>query len=341
MRQNFKGDKLNEFLEKDIPPIEWYIENIIIKAGLTYCYGAPGSFKTNFMLYAMLNASQGKNVFNFEVKEKLNILWIDEENRDRGMHDKLSKITKGIKYNGNESGEFILLYHNNFDILNSGDIMLLDEYIKDYKINIVVIDSIAKVFSEDEIDKKKVKKIFSNLKPLMIKYGVSFILLHHSRKLQHGYGKSLHEISGSHEFAAQCDDLLNLEYVFTKDDKKTFCLSSQKPRYTIGIPAVNFEVHGDGEMFIEYKGLAKDNIQKRRDERKDSIKQAVLQWLLDNPEKEYQLSKIMSKLKNHCKCGDTQIRQAIYQDDDSLDAEGVIKYDFGKFKFLEGEKEWI
>lgn len=335
VKECFIGCELVEFMKKDMPPLEWHIENIIIKSGLTYIYGAPGSFKTNFMLYAMLRATEGKDVFNFSVKKKLNVLWIDEENRNRGMYYKLKQISNGMNYDSTNAGKFIIFYHNNFNILNPRDLEILNTYIKKLDIDIVVIDSIAKVFSEDEIDKKKVKLIFASIKPFLINSKVSFALLHHSRKRQHGQQSSQNEISGSHEFSAQCDDLIYLEEVNVKNNVKRFKLSSQKPRYTIGFQSINFDVCGDDNTLdIVYSGLVSDNIDKAAEEKENKIKAKILDWIVENPQQDYRLTTYMEDLKKYCKCGDTHIRQAIYKSTNSLVRHNMLSYDKGVFSMV-------
>ena len=327
---DFRVIDLKDFLKADTPPREYLVDKIIPKKGLVYVYGPPASFKTNFLLYMTLNCAKGNNVFGYEVKKPLKVFWIDEENREIGMHDKLKKITKGMGFDENsiEYGKYGLSYSGNFIILEPECLSKLEGFIKKYEFNIVVIDSIAKVFPLNERDESDVKKIFAKLTPLMSKYDVSFILIHHTRKLSQGQkSRNMEDISGSREFSAMADSMLYLQSV----GNNKFMLKQTKNRYDKNVEAINFSVAGDDEsLTIKYEGLARDNIKKTA----ELVKSKILDLLISNPQPEYKTTTLIKAMKEQG-WKETSIRAGLKL----LVDDGILSNKiYGKHKFLEAGK---
>lgn len=322
--RSFKGMYLKEFLNADIPPIEYLVDKIIPKASLIYVYGPPASFKTNWLIFCSLKLIKGNNIFNFNVKKPKKVLWIDEENREIGMHDKLKKITKGMNFDiNNTNSECAIFYSNNFNILNIADIKSLEHYIKEGQFDLVVIDSIAKVFPLSERDERDVRQIYSMLKPLMDNYNTSFVIIHHTRKLYQGQkSRNMEDISGSREFAAMADSMLYLQAV----GNNKFMLKQTKNRYDKNIKSINFTVEsGEKSLIIKFKGLAKENIEKVA----DKIKYKITDWLIKHPKASYKTITIIKAMKKEG-WKDDSIRKAIKMliDDKILVSSGYSEYRF-------------
>lgn len=278
-----------DLLEKDIQPIEYFVDEIIPKSALVYVYGPPGSFKTNFLLYLSLRGSQGDNIFEFDVKEPFKTVWIDEENRDIGMKDKLRKLSTALMIKPEQLTDNVFMISNNFNILF--DRGLLEEVIKKFKPDIVVVDSIAKVFPLNEREEKDVKKIFSALNPLMSKYHVTFILIHHCRKLFNNQtSRGMEDISGSREFSAMADSMVYLEDM----GGNKFMLKQTKNRYSSKCSSLNFEVFGNkDELSLLYLGKVVDKYNKKMQEYKEEIRK----WINSQNCKEFKRGTIMGSMK--------------------------------------------
>jgi len=123
--------------------------------------------------------------------------------------------------------------------------------------DLIVIDSIAKVFPYDEKDKSQVAKIHTFLKPLMTKNRVAFAIIHHSRKLSQGqYRRGLEDIRGSAEFEAQADSMVLLEEMKTPS---TFMIQHMKARYSKRTGPITFRLsEGGGILTFEYGGDYRD-----------------------------------------------------------------------------------
>ena len=121
-------------LETDIPPIEYLVGEIIPRGGLVFVVGPPASFKTNFLLYVSILGAEGKNIFDFEVKQPFRTLWIDEENREIGMKDKINKIRNGIEVESFDNSDYnYLTISQNFQLMNPQNIAQLKERITKFR----------------------------------------------------------------------------------------------------------------------------------------------------------------------------------------------------------------
>jgi len=311
-----------ELLKANIPKIEYLVEDIIPRAGLVYCFGSPGSFKTNFLLYTAISGSEGKDVFNFKIQKKFRTLWLDEENREIGMKDKLCKIFNGMEVKEESLENIQISICANFNILGKKSLEKLDEWITKYKPDMVVIDSIAKVFPLSERDEGDVRKIYTFLSPFIKKYGVTFILIHHARKrnfLQ--VSKDMEDISGSREFGAMADSILLLDEV----NEGKYLLKQVKNRYSSKVYAENFEVTGNDEKIeISYMGKVKDAYLIRVLE----VKSAISKWIGEKKITKFKRKEAVDVMKT-CGYKESNIDKALKL----LKSSGELTGEYGEYVY--------
>ena len=286
----FEGITFKELYNKDLPPVEFLVEHLIKKGGLTYVYGPPASFKTNFLLYTVLKGYNGEKISDFEVKNPFKTLWIDEENGPVGMKDKLVKIGKGAGVDIDKIDKNVFFIFNEFKILSPTWILQLNEAVVRHKPDMIVIDSIAKVFDGDERNERDVALIFNAIKPILAK-NISVVFIHHSRKLdKKTYGVGLEDLSGSREFGAMNDTAVYLQRIYNSNK---YMLRLTKHRYGIDIDDVNFEVTSDDEkitlsnftVYVPTKTV-------------DKIKDDIHSWMLFDPKPEWTTEEIKNKMSN-------------------------------------------
>lgn len=286
--ESIPADKL---VKMQLPSVEYLVEGIIPKNGLVYCFGPPGSFKTNFLLYLSMCGAVGQNCLDFEIKNKFKTLWLDEENRKIGMKDKILKISNGLNIENGDLKNINILISEGFNILNKIALDNLAYYIEEHKPKMIVIDSIAKVFPLSERNESDVRKIYTFLKPFITKYEVTFIIIHHARKkniLQ--FSRDMEDISGSREFAAMADSIILLD---EKSNSK-YMLKQVKNRYSSKVYAENFEVTGNDEMMkIIYTGKTKDTYLARALE----VKYALEKWIKEDKIKEFKRKDAVDAMK--------------------------------------------
>jgi RecA-family ATPase len=313
--------RMDDLLKKDIPKIEYWVEEIIPKNALVYCYGPAGSFKTNFLIYTSISSAMEKNIFDFKT-EKFRTLWIDGENRAIGMKDKSQKIAKGLDAKDIHMKNIEIITEEDFNILNSDYINKLKENIKEFNAQVVVIDSIAKFFPGNERDEKQVRMIYTMLAPVITECKVTIILIHHARK--HDFtkgGRGMEDISGSREFTAMADSMILLEN--PKGNK--FLLKQTKSRYSLPTKTENFEVIGNKEndtLNVIYLGKASDQCSSKA----DLCEFEILNWIKTENIEEFERKQVLELMKEEGHSG-SAVAGAIK----NLKKIGTIK-GYGKFK---------
>ena len=130
------------------------------------------------------------------------------------------------------------------------------------------------------------------LSPLISKYGVTFVLIHHCRKLANGQtNRDMEDISGSREFGAMADSMLYLQSI----GEGKFLMKQTKNRYDKPIDAINFEVEGDDDTLkVSYLETVKEHFQKIA----VKISDELIAWICSNPQKVYTTSELVEAMKS-------------------------------------------
>jgi len=292
-------------LAKNIPPIEFLVDLIIPKSGITFVCGPPGTFKTNLLLYTSIQGNIGKRVLDFDVKEPFTTLWIDEENRDIGMKDKLVKITNGLNLSQTDFlKNNILMISQNFKLIDDKYNKILIEILERYHPNMIVIDSLTKVFPLSQRDEDDIKKIYDQLKLIIDKYKVSFVFIHHTRKGDGKHTIGLDDIAGSRELAAMADSAILVEHKF----KNTYSVRQVKSRHGIMCDGINFKVHGDDDsMVIDYSGTINEGYTQV----KHTIAAHITEWIMTNDIKSFSRKEVHKVMIDNFKHKKSSIDQAI------------------------------
>jgi len=274
----FKLVSAKDLYNKIIPPILMLIDSILAEESLVILAGMPGSFKTGIALLLAICGAGYSEFLSFKVNKKFNTLFIDEENGMRRTKFKLKRLCDGLKIVPPEGIFFSSMAGFKLERVWIED---LKNQIKQYSINVVVIDNIARCMVGSERDEKDVSKIHDLLKPLAEELGVTILYLHHLRKtdFKNHHPKTLEDISGSRDFGAQCDDAYIVDFFSRKGNTKTFKLMQVKAKDSIEMPGINFTVTGDPKiendpLIVNFSGLIEENVEERK--REDQLK--IMEW---------------------------------------------------------------
>ena len=286
--------------DTELPPVTYLIDNLIPEQSLIYLAGPSASFKTGFMINLSLLGACRDEVLGFKVNKPLRVLFIDEENGIRRTKHKFKRILDATDIDIHEElkdDQIIFSTISQFKIqqLHIDGLKLL---IEKHKPNLIVIDNIARCFVGSERDEQQVSQIHRLLKPIQEEYGISFVIIHHTRKADtKGKGrKTLDDISGSRDFGAQCDEAFLLEKFRNVDDRTTtFKLIQLKSKDNAEMEGINFDVIGrdDSPLRIEFSGTIRENaneakfkIQRKiielfQEEGKDTLTTKVIQGAME------------------------------------------------------------
>jgi len=272
---------IRELIESDIPPIEYLIDDFLMKGGLTYVVGPSASFKTGILLEAVLCGAAKKKFLDTPIKKPFKTLWIDEENRAVNLKNRVTQLIAGnpdLKIDDLDNKVFFSITKG-FQFV-SAHINILTELIHDFEPDLVVIDSIARCLPGSERDEKDVNKILQYIKPLMNKRNVSFAIIHHTRK---DSAEHLDDVAGSRDFGAMADDVFLVKQVKKTKDYKRFRLKSVKARNSIGNKDINFKVSGKDKLNVDYVGTTSESVHKDKQKFID-CKDEIKTWIEAQPD---------------------------------------------------------
>lgn len=251
---------LSSLLINGVPSIEWMIESIIRKGGITVFGGAAGSMKSWFAMYISVCLSQEVKILNqFDVK-KSNILYIDEENGDIVMLNRFMSLIKGMKIEPSALNNIHLSVFNNFKLDNEEVIGKLEYIIKNHQPDLIIFDSMVRCMEGEEDKSKDVRLIFDHLKEIFNKHGTSFVLLHHTAK----HMKGLNALRGSGDFAGMADIVM----MFDRLQDGSIKVSFEKNRHidTQKLQNFNFRpIHNEktNSFNFEFLGYNTESVTKR------------------------------------------------------------------------------
>ena len=175
------------FAFEERPPIEYLVENIVVKGGVYVFFGNPGAKKTSALLSLISSISSETPWCGMKTK-KTKILWLDEELGEDFFSRKLAAALRGCFSDETAPIEFISLAGWQLDTDRDAEILRMQ--IEESKAGLVVIDVLANVMSGDENSVKDVRPVFLNIKRIAKKTGAAFIIIHHSNKVGNYRGSS-------------------------------------------------------------------------------------------------------------------------------------------------------
>jgi len=171
---------------KNIVKIEDYIvENFLYPGTLTMMHSPPANFKSIIAFWMSFCITNSKKFLN--LKTKFNpVLYIDAENSQKVIKERMEKMYQGLLL---QEEEFDLFVTNNFHIMSGkrkiheGNLLEIEKVIEQKEIKVLIIDTLHRIADYDENKSDDINKLYVEFfKPLMIKYNLAIVFLHHSKK---------------------------------------------------------------------------------------------------------------------------------------------------------------
>lgn len=199
-----------ELFEKDLPPIEWLIPNIIPRRGFVLFGGRGSTYKTWLALVFAICSASGNEFLQEFTLEKKKVIYIDEENNEILLKERLLLIAKGLKIQADDLKDLHFSIFNEIKLDTSGGYIALHNIIKKTSPDIIIVDSMVRVMEGVEDKAEDVRKVFANLKKIFKEFrDICFIILHHTNK---GNSKNgMERLRGSSDFGNSADLVLMFE----------------------------------------------------------------------------------------------------------------------------------
>jgi len=174
---------LQSLIDEGVPVIEWIVEDIIPKQGVTIFGGTAGSYKTFIAMSLSLSCATGTKFLNKYDTNKCNVLYIDEENGRISLLSRYDKLLKGVDITERVENLFLSFFNTvNIDAPDTEE--TISAFIDAFNINLIIIDSMVRCMIGDENKATDVRKIFDNLKQIFttLQTPISIVLIHHTTK---------------------------------------------------------------------------------------------------------------------------------------------------------------
>lgn len=165
---------------KELPPIDWLVENLITENGVVVFFGDPGTLKTYLLLYLGISITLGIDWLGKNVKQGP-VLFIDEESGPRRLTRRIQGILTEL--GGDENTPFHYISLGNLDLRKPNDIQELKKAIQKTGAIFVVIDALSDVIAgAEENSVKEVQPAFMALRDVMEETKCTIVVIHHSNK---------------------------------------------------------------------------------------------------------------------------------------------------------------
>lgn len=201
-------ESIHEFLKRDIPSLEFYVEKFLQKSGKTMISAPTNVGKSILVQNLALSLTSKKDLFLdcFDV-EGANCLYLDFE---MGVSAVQARFRKMIE-SGYEPDGFFVRSLLGINLLEDNVKNSLKQWIESLGIKIIILDPIGSAWFGNENDKQEVVQVTSFLDTLIEKYEISILLIHHWRKGTKGFVGGGEMAAGSYKWSAWLDNHITLE----------------------------------------------------------------------------------------------------------------------------------
>ena len=194
---------LPEFLTKDIPPVEYYVQGLLSKQGKTMISAQANIGKSLFVqnLSMAIALGKAKVLDKFDVTPA-KVLYLDLEMGESALMQRFQILCKDEP---TKAPDLFIKYIPAPDFLNKEFQVALENWLAMRNINVLIIDPLGNAWSGDENDKQEVGQLTAYLNTLIAKHKISIVAVHHWRKASKDFKAGGEMAAGSYKWAAWLD----------------------------------------------------------------------------------------------------------------------------------------
>lgn len=206
---------------QNCPEQDWIAQDMIIHKGLHFIAAASGSGKSWLGIDLAIACASGRPWCNFIETNPAKVLYINEEINLKQFWGRFCMM------HPNDIPNLHIIQKQNTKLDKSYHVDALVKYIKQYEIQLVVVDTFVRVHSMDENDNGAVAKLYDRFQEL-IDAGAAVVALHHNKKLAPGVAITQDTMRGASDLAAQADMVLSINHDI---EAKTYDVRTVKHRH--------------------------------------------------------------------------------------------------------------
>lgn len=262
---------------------DWLIDKLIPTCSVGVWTGKRATYKTFTALEAVYAISSGTLFAGRYPTKQGTVLYLDKENGIPIIKKRARMIKKGRQEDTPYDLGFICF--STLKIDKSSDLKKIEELIVKHKPIALFIDTYRRAIGFDENDAGEVSKLFvDTLRPLVEKYKLSIVLIHHDKKSGQGEGHDeMDMLRGSSDLANYADFILK-----NKIKGGGLVLEQIKNRNAPEVKPISLTFQTDNETYFKF-GCGGDYVPQSRDEK---CAEAILLWITKNELKEFKTKEV-------------------------------------------------
>lgn len=236
---------LKDLLSRELPELQWTIEQLIPEGGLVVLSAPPSHHKTWLALYFAIQVAHGEMVFDRFKTKQGNVLFIEEDTGDRLITWRVQKLDPS-----NKNAPIKFLFRKGIKLENQKTVEKLMGLIKKENVGFIIFDSLIQLHNQDENVNKDMAAVLAPLRKIA-DMGVSVLVLHHHRK-ESGNEDSVawKDRSQSLRGASAILGMLNSHLIIQRDNNNKSTLRQAKLWEQPEMNPLEFEVADENERVV-------------------------------------------------------------------------------------------
>lgn len=174
---------LDEFLDRDLPPIEWVIPDLLATGERFVLTGVEGFGKSVLMRQIGVCVASGINPFSLQSIPRKKVLVVDCENPERIMMAKLGDLRSVLRRRGvRETSLYLKRYPQGLDLADPKDRLDLHHLLAITRPDLLLIGPAYKLYVGGAASREEdlARLVTATLDGLREEFGFSLVLEHHS-----------------------------------------------------------------------------------------------------------------------------------------------------------------
>jgi hypothetical protein len=171
-----------ELWKEDFENIDWIIDEILLPNSIGVIYSQPGMGKTRFSMDLGVHLASGTDYIHWTIPEKKRVLFLSLEMNDYELQLFFKEMV--TEKEAAEISDNLIFYAEGvpLDLDKSGGQDTLYQLVREFRPDVIMIDSLGAAVSTDVSANQEVKLFFKFIAKLRKDFGVAIWLIHHGRK---------------------------------------------------------------------------------------------------------------------------------------------------------------
>lgn len=240
----------DKFVSKKMEQPTWLVEGIWQKGTYGMIAGEPKTYKSVQATDLALSVASGRPFLNyFPVKTVGNVLYVQEENGESTVQDRVNKIasSKGLLVDGSLPPSVPIYFSNNYgvNLTDNDSRTLLEKTIQQINPVLLVLDPLYMMLGDaDENSAKEVGSVLRWLTYIRNQYGCTIVVCHHYNKSSSSSGNARggQRVRGSSAFHGWVESALYVKVtqeLYTVDVEREFRAFQKMSDYKVKIELGN------------------------------------------------------------------------------------------------------